>query len=56
MFDSTCTECRKRQLIFPSQITGLVNTAGGPVVGYTCWCGAAQTWTPHGARRDLVSA
>lgn len=39
----TCDSCAKRQLIFPSQITGLVNTADGIVVSFTCWCGADQT-------------
>ena len=39
----TCTSCAKRQLIFPSQITGLVNTDHGIEVSFTCWCGADQT-------------
>ncbi len=29
MFDHQCTECGKRQLIFPSQVTSLANTAEG---------------------------
>ena len=44
MFDHQCTECGKRQLIFPSQVTSLANTAEGIVVTHTCWCGASQTW------------
>ena len=43
MFDHLCTSCDKRQLIFPSQVTSLVNTDHGIVVAFTCWCGADQT-------------
>lgn len=43
MFDHTCTECERRQLIFPSQVTSLVNTDHGIIVAFTCWCGAEQT-------------
>lgn len=38
-----CTSCSKRQLIFPSQITGLTNTDHGILATFTCWCGAEQT-------------
>ena len=44
MFDHKCTQCGKRQLIFPGQVTSLVNTEQGIVVTHTCWCGAEQTW------------
>jgi hypothetical protein len=43
MFDHHCTACAKRQLIFPSQVTSLVNTEDGIRVTFTCWCGAEQT-------------
>ena len=43
MFDHHCTACAKRQLIFPSQVTGMVNTDHGIIVAFTCWCGADQT-------------
>jgi hypothetical protein len=43
MFDHTCTACAKRQLIFPSQVTGMTNSAAGILVRFTCWCGADQT-------------
>ena len=59
MFDNECTACGKRQLIFPSQITGLANTDAGIVVGYTCWCGADQIWVTGKRREDrrpLVAA
>ena len=59
MFDNECTACGKRQLIFPSQITGIANTDAGIVVGYTCWCGADQTWVTgkvRADRRPLVAA
>ena len=49
MFDITCTACSKRQLIFPSQVTAVVNDARGIVVSCTCWCGAEQTWTTGNA-------
>ena len=44
MFDHKCTQCGKRQLIFPGQVTSLVNTDDGIVVTHTCWCGAEQAW------------
>ena len=58
MFDNICTACGKRQLIFPSQITGMINhDHGGISVDYTCWCGADQTWTTGTASdRRLVAA
>lgn len=40
MFDVHCRECAKRQLIFPSQVTQLVNDEHGIVAIFTCWCGA----------------
>jgi len=43
MFDHNCTECGKRQLIFPSQIVSMDNTEHGIVVAFRCWCGAEQT-------------
>ena len=43
MFDHHCTACDKRQLIFPSQVTSLVNTDKAIIVAFTCWCGAEQT-------------
>jgi len=43
MFDHHCTACDKRQLIFPSQVTSLVNSEHGIIVAFECWCGAEQT-------------
>lgn len=43
MFAHHCTSCARRQLIFPSQVTSLVNTDHGIIVAFTCWCGADQT-------------
>ena len=45
MFDNTCTACGKRQLIFPSQVSRMVNHDHGITVEYVCWCGAEQSWT-----------
>ena len=53
MFDHHCTACEKRQLIFPSQVTGLANTEHGIIVSFTCWCGSEQTLvTGRGARKS----
>jgi hypothetical protein len=43
VFDHHCSVCDRRQLIFPSQVTSLVNTDHGIIVAFTCWCGADQT-------------
>ena len=43
MFDHKCTACGKRQLVFPGQVTSLVNTTHGILVSHVCWCGAEQT-------------
>jgi hypothetical protein len=59
MSDHDCTACGKRQLIFPTQVTSLTNTESGIIVGFTCWCGADQTWVTGrraGARRHVPSA
>ncbi len=57
MFDHICTVCDTRHLIFPSQITGMVNTDHGVTVSYTCWCGSDQTWSAKRAsQRTLVAA
>ncbi|MXG89262.1 hypothetical protein [Nocardioides flavescens] len=58
MFDHHCSACDKRQLIFPSQVNALVNTADGIQVSFTCWCGAEQTLlTGNSAgRRESVAA
>jgi hypothetical protein len=44
MFAQHCTACDRHQLIFPAQVTGILNTEDGIRVSYTCWCGAPQTW------------
>ena len=52
MFETHCTACDKRQLIFPSQINALTNTDEGIVVDFTCWCGAERTMTTGLASRS----
>lgn len=42
MFAHDCSSCGKRQLIFVSQVTSLVNTDRGIELRFTCWCGAEQ--------------
>ena len=56
MFLHHCTSCDRRQLIFPSQITGLANVPEGIVVGFTCWCGSEQVLLTGKAadERDLA--
>ncbi len=53
MFVHTCTACAKRQLIFPSQFTGVSGQPGAVVATFTCWCGAEQSspldWAPRAA-------
>jgi hypothetical protein len=57
MFDHKCTACGKRQLVFPGQVTSLVNTAAGIVVSHVCWCGAEQRWvTGKGATSRAAAA
>ena len=52
MFDHYCPACQKRQLLFASQITRIVNDDRGVVVLLTCWCGepaAVRTGKAAGA-------
>jgi hypothetical protein len=43
VFAHTCSACHRRELIFPSQITGMDTTERGIEVRFTCWCDAEQT-------------
>lgn len=43
LFINHCTECDRRQLIFPSQVKAVLETDAGVELLYTCWCGADQT-------------
>lgn len=60
MFAHDCSSCGKRQLIFTSQVTSLVNTDHGIEVGFRCWCGAEQSFVTgkavSEARRVPVAA
>ncbi len=56
MFDHHCGACDKRQLIFPSQVTSLVNTDHGILVAFTCWCGSEQTIATGRALAQPVAA
>lgn len=60
MFAHHCSACDRRMLVFPDQITGLVNTDHGIVVSFECWCGADQTMvtgrTAGTTRRTPVAA
>lgn len=40
MFDYDCPACERRQLLFASQVTQIVNDEQGIAVLLTCWCGA----------------
>jgi hypothetical protein len=52
VFARLCTACSRRQLIFPSQITGVVNTDHGIEVHYRCWCGAPQEFLTGNRSRE----
>jgi hypothetical protein len=57
VFARHCSACSRRQLIFPSQITGVVNTDHGIELHYRCWCGAPQEFlTGKGAAKPLAHA
>lgn len=60
MFAHVCTSCRQRKLVFPSQITSLVNAEHGIELSFTCWCGAEQSMLTgkdaEPVRRPLVAA
>lgn len=54
MYDYTCSHCRQRSLIFPSQVRAVINDEAGIVVVLTCWCGetgALRTGQAATARR-----
>lgn len=43
MFTHHCSSCEKRQLIFPSQVTGVAHAPAGQLAyTFTCWCGSEQ--------------
>ncbi|CAM3159358.1 hypothetical protein NODU109028_00620 [Nocardioides dubius] len=44
MFVHHCSACDRRQLIFPSQITGAATQDGESGLAFTCWCGSEQIW------------
>jgi hypothetical protein len=54
MFDHVCSSCHRRQLIFPSQVTDLVNTDHGIELSFVCWCGADQRTLTGRAATDRV--
>jgi len=43
MFAHHCSACDRRQLIFPGQVSGVVNTDHEIVVSFRCWCGSEQS-------------
>lgn len=43
MFVHECSSCHRRQLIFPSQFSGVHAQEGGVAVTFTCWCGAEES-------------
>ena len=59
MFDFDCPACERRQLLFPSQVTGIVNDDHGIEVLVTCWCGASgaiRTGRATGARGHALAS
>ncbi|QZY29391.1 hypothetical protein [Nocardioides coralli] len=55
MFAHHCTECDRRQLIFPTQVRGIVNSEHGIVVDFRCWCGAEQRLVTGRAARGALT-
>ena len=53
MFDVFCASCDRRQLVFPGQVTGLVNAPLGIAVQFRCTCGELGVWT---TKRGSASA
>ena len=49
MFDHHCTACDKRQLIFPSQVTSLVNTDHGIIVASSAGAAPSRPCSPAAA-------
>lgn len=39
MFDFHCSECNRRQVLFPSQVEQVINDERGITVIVRCWCG-----------------
>jgi hypothetical protein len=59
MFDFDCPACERRQLLFPSQVTGIVNDDHGIEVLVTCWCGtpgAIRTGRAAAAERHALAS
>jgi hypothetical protein len=56
MFTHHCTACDRRQLIFPSMVTGVRTTEHGAAVAFTCWCGADQSMSDGHSLIEAVAA
>lgn len=56
MFAHHCSSCGKRQLVFVSQVTSLVNTDHGIHLTFRCWCGAEQSLLTGKAVSDAAAA
>lgn len=44
MFDVFCNDCSRRQLVFPSQVLGVVNDENGIHVVFRCGRGHVGVW------------
>ena len=44
MFDVFCTECDRRQLVFPGQVLGIKNDTSGIHVVFRCSRGHVGIW------------
>ncbi len=44
MFDVFCTDCSRRQLVFPGQVLGIRNDSGGIHVVFRCSLGHVGVW------------
>ncbi len=57
MFDIFCTDCSRRQLIFPGQVLGISNDENGIHVAFRCGRGHVGVWrTGRGERAGRAAA
>ncbi len=44
MFDAVCTDCQRRELIFPAQVLSIHNDPDGISVSFRCGKGHVGRW------------
>lgn len=56
MFDVFCTECSRRQLVFPGQVVGIHNDKSGIHVAFRCSRGHVGVWDTGRAASAAAAA